>query len=69
MTATSMNLAASTGSQGVVYTGLGGGSAAPTGSGGSKGKPNSGNLALDLGNTYGITMLVGGFFAGFVLVL
>ena len=68
MTATSLDPAASTGSQGVVYTGFGGGVAAtPTGTGKSTGKPNSENSALSV-TKYGTVVLIGGLSAGFLLL-
>ena len=49
-----------------VYTGFGGGSAAPTG-GSSKSAGNS--LVLGTGQTYGLGAMLLGFLAGFTFIL
>lgn len=61
--------AASTGSQGAVYTGFAGGAAATTSAGKGGNKSNSAALALGLGQTYGLGVVAAGIFVGFGLVL
>jgi len=69
---TTLPAGASSGTAGVVYTGLGGGAVAtPTGSSGSGSdtKKNGSQTALDLGRSYGLAVVFASLFAGFALVL
>jgi hypothetical protein len=70
MASTTLPAGASSGTAGVVYTGLGGGAvttstttAAPSGS------KSGAQAALDLGRSYGLAMVFGSLFAGFALVM
>ncbi|KAI9892365.1 MAG: hypothetical protein M1814_001567 [Vezdaea aestivalis] len=71
MSATGTNGAARTGTDGaVVYTGLGGAAATTAASGGSGGgRPNAGNAMVDVGQSFGLALIVGSFLAGFALVM
>lgn len=60
------NAAATTGSSGVVYTGFAGASATTTA---ASNKSNASNLAIRLGQTYGVAVTLAGFFVGFAWVL
>jgi hypothetical protein len=60
----------SAGTDGVVYTGLGGDSEPTSTSGASSGNQNSGSqTALDLGRSYGLAVVFASIFAGFALVM
>ena len=55
---------------GVVYTGLGGGGGAvQTASSSSDTKKSGSQMALDLGRSYGLIVVLAGLFAGFALVM
>jgi len=58
---------ASSGTAGVVYTGLGG--AAQTSAPASSTKKNGSQMALDMGRTYGLAVVMAGIFAGFALIM
>jgi len=58
---------ATSGPNGVVYTGLGGGSAATPTS--SSTKKSGSDMALDLGRSYGLAVVFTGLLAGFALVM
>jgi len=63
---------ATSGTAGVVFTGLGGGAApTQTGSSGSGGdsKKNGSQTVMDLGRSYGLAVIFAGLFAGFALVM
>jgi len=71
---TTLPAGASSGTAGIVYTGLGGGAVAtPTGNSGSGSgsdtKKNGSQMALDLGRSYGLAVVFAGLFAGFALVM
>lgn len=69
---TTLPAGASSGTAGVVYTGLGGGAVATaTGSSGSSSdsKKSGSQMALDLGRSYGLAVVFTGIFAGFALVM
>jgi len=66
---TTVPAGATSGSAGVVYTGLGGGVAAATTTAASSTKKNGAQAALDLGHSYGLAVVFGGLFAGFALVM
>lgn len=54
---------------GVVYSGLGGSSASPTDSASSDSQKSGAEVALGLGNSYGLAVVVASVFAGFAMVL
>lgn len=58
---------ASSGTAGVVYTGVGG--AAQTSAPASSTKKNGSQMALDMGRAYGLAVVMGGIFAGFALIM
>jgi hypothetical protein len=67
-TATStLGAGASSGTAGVVYTGVGGAAATTTASSSSNKKSGS-QAALDLGRSYGLAVVFAGLFAGFAMV-
>jgi hypothetical protein len=71
---TTLPAGATSGTAGIVYTGLGGGAVAtPTGNSGSGSgsdtKKNGSQMALDLGRSYGLAVVFAGLFAGFALVM
>lgn len=66
-TATTVPAGATSGTAGVVYTGLGGGAAATTAP--SSSKKSGAEAALDLGRSYGLGVVFAGIFAGFALVM
>jgi hypothetical protein len=68
MASTTLPAGATSGSAGVVYTGLGGGAVATTAAASSNNK-SGGQAALDLGHNYGLAVIFGGLFAGFALVM
>lgn len=68
MTATTVPAGATSGTAGVVYTGLGGGAAATTAPSSSTSKSGA-EAALDLGRSYGLAIVFAGIFAGFALVM
>jgi len=68
MASTTLPAGATSGSAGVVYTGLGGGAVATTAAASSNNK-NGAQAALDLGRNYGLAVIFGGLFAGFALVM
>ncbi|OAP63664.1 hypothetical protein AYL99_02891 [Fonsecaea erecta] len=72
-TSTVVGSAASTASDGVVYTGFGGGSAATTtaASGGNSGSGSSAasRLVIDIGQIYGLGVVAAGIFVGFGFML
>jgi hypothetical protein len=68
MSSTALPAGATSGSGGVVYTGLGGG-AAPTTAASSKKSGAQAQAALDLGRNYGLAVIFGGVFAGFAFVM
>lgn len=67
MTATTAPAGATSGSAGVVYTGLGG--AAATTAPSSSTTKSGAQAALDLGRSYGLVAVFAGIFAGFALVM
>lgn len=70
-TATTTPAGATSGTAGVVYTGLGGGAAAtttPSSSSSSTAKSGA-QAALDLGRSYGLVVVFGGLFTGFALIM
>lgn len=72
MTSTSLPAGATSGSAGVVYNGLGG--AATTTASSSEAtstdtKKSGSQMALDVGRSYGLAVVLSGLFAGFALVL
>jgi len=69
MASTTVPAGATSGTAGVVYTGLGGGVAAATTTAASSTKKNGAQAALDLGHSYGLAVVFGGLFAGFALVM
>jgi hypothetical protein len=70
MTATTAPAGATSGTAGVVYTGLGGGAAATTTPSSAQSTTKSGaQAALDLGRSYGLAVVFGGIFAGFALIM
>jgi len=60
---------ASSGTAGVIYTGLGGAVATQSPSSGSDTKKSNAQTALDLGRSYGLIAVFTGLFAGFALVM
>ncbi|KIW20120.1 hypothetical protein PV08_00695 [Exophiala spinifera] len=69
-TSTTNGAAASTASDGgVVYTGFGGASAAATTAGGDSGSSAATRVIVNMGQLYGLGVLVAGIFAGFALML
>lgn len=73
-TSTTEGAAASTASDGVIYSGFGGGSAAATTTAASSGSSASGSsaaarVAVNIGQVYGLAMLAGGIFFGFAFML
>ncbi|KIW56793.1 hypothetical protein PV05_05422 [Exophiala xenobiotica] len=69
-TTTTAGAAASTASDGsVVYTGFGGGAAATTTAAGSSGSSAATRIIVNVGQLYGLGVLVAGIFAGFTLML
>ncbi|PMD20951.1 hypothetical protein NA56DRAFT_626829 [Hyaloscypha hepaticicola] len=68
MASTTLPAGATSGTAGVVYTGLGGGSVATTAAASSNNK-NGAQAALDLGRNYGLAVIFSGLFAGFALVM
>jgi len=69
MASTTLKAGATSASNGVVFTGLGGTAPTNTASSDSTTKKNSARAALDLGRNYGLAMVFGGLFAGFALVM
>jgi len=69
MTATTLPAGATSGSGGVVYTGLGGGAVATATTTASSNQKSSADAALDLGRSYGLAVVLTGIFAGFALVM
>ncbi|EXJ88317.1 hypothetical protein A1O1_05247 [Capronia coronata CBS 617.96] len=67
-TSTTAGAAASTASDGVIYTGFGGGSAATTAAS-SSGSSAASRVVVDIGQIYGLGLLVAGIFAGFSFML
>ncbi|KIW83419.1 hypothetical protein Z517_02664 [Fonsecaea pedrosoi CBS 271.37] len=72
-TTTAVGFAASTASDGVVYTGFGGGSSATT-TAASDGNSGSGSsaasrLVVDIGQVYGLGVVAAGIFVGFSCML
>jgi len=67
MPSTTFPAGASSGTAGVVYTGLGGGAVATATTAASK--KSGAQAALDLGRSYGLVVVFGGLFAGFALVM
>jgi hypothetical protein len=61
--------AGSTGTDGVVYTTLGGDAEPTETSGSSSDKSNGSQTVLDLGRSYGLAVVFAGLFAGFALVM
>jgi len=68
MTATTVPAGATSGTAGVVYTGLGGGVAA-TATPSSSTTKSGAQAALYLGRSYGLVAVFAGIFAGFALVM
>lgn len=68
---TTVPAGATSGTNGVVYTGLGGGAVATAASNNNNGddKKNNSQMALDLGRSYGLAVVFAGLFAGFALVM
>lgn len=54
---------------GVVYSGFGGQTTPAAEAGGNEGGKSAGVLAMDLGKSYGLAVVLTGVFAGFALVL
>jgi hypothetical protein len=52
-----------------VYTGFGGGAAATTTAAGSSGSSAATRIIVNMGQLYGLGVLVAGIFAGFTLLL
>ena len=69
LSSTTLPAGASSGSAGVVYTGLGGAVATQTGSSSSDTKKSNAQAALDLGRSYGLIAVFSGLFAGFALIM
>jgi len=69
MSSTTLPAGASSGTAGVVYTGLGGAVATQTSSSSSSTKKSNAQAALDLGRSYGLIAVFTGLFAGFALVM
>ena len=69
MSSTTLPAGASSGTAGVVFTGLGGAVATATSSSSSDSKKSSAQAALDLGRSYGLIAVFTGLFAGFALVM
>jgi hypothetical protein len=69
MSSTTLPAGASSGTAGVVYTGLGGAAATQTSSSSSDTKKSNAQAALDLGRSYGLIAVFTGIFAGFALVI
>jgi len=74
MASTTVPAGATSGTAGVVYTGLGGGAAATTTAASttsttSTTKKSGAQTAIDLGRSYGLAVVFGGIFAGFALVM
>jgi len=67
-TATTLPAGATSGSAGVVYTGLGGAVATAT-TAASSNQKSSADAALDLGRSYGLVVVFTGIFAGFAWVM
>jgi len=67
MASTTLAAGSSTGTAGVVYTGLGGAVATQTAT--SSTKKSGSQAAVDLGRSYGLALVFGGLFAGFALVI
>jgi hypothetical protein len=67
-TATTLPAGATSGTAGVVYTGLGGAVSTATTTASSNQK-NSADAALDLGRSYGLVVVFTGIFAGFALIM
>jgi hypothetical protein len=68
MASTTVPAGATSGTAGVVYTGLGGGAVTTTPAASSNNKSGA-QAALDLGRNYGLTVIFSGLFAGFALVM
>lgn len=68
-TATTLPAGATSGSAGVVYTGLGGAVATATTTPASSSKKSGADAALDLGRSYGLVIVFTSIFAGFALVM
>ncbi|KAJ9638457.1 hypothetical protein H2204_004227 [Knufia peltigerae] len=68
-TSTTNGAAASTASDGVVYTGFGGGSAAATTAAGGSGSSGAARIIANMGQLYGLGVLVASVSAGFALML
>jgi len=69
MSSTTLPAGASSGTAGVVFTGLGGAVATQTSSSSSDTKKSNAQAALDLGRSYGLIAVFTGLFAGFALVM
>jgi hypothetical protein len=68
MASTTVPAGATSGTAGVVYTGLGGGAVTTTPAASSNNKSGA-QAALDLGRNYGLAVIFSGLFAGFALVM
>lgn len=68
MSSTTLPAGASSGTAGVVFTGLGGAASTSTSTSSSSTKSNA-QAALDLGRSYGLIAVFSGLFAGFALVM
>ena len=68
MASTTLPAGATSGTAGVVYTGLGGSAVATTAAASSNNKSGA-QAALDLGRNYGLAVIFSGLFAGFALVM
>lgn len=69
MPSTTLPAGASSGTAGVVFTGLGGAAATQTSSSSSDSNKSSAERALDLGRSYGLVAVFSGLFVGFALVM
>lgn len=69
MASTTLPAGATSGSGGVVYTGLGGGAVATSTTAAGSSNKSGAQAALDLGRSYGLAVIFGGLFAGFALVM
>ncbi|KAG0651778.1 hypothetical protein D0Z07_2021 [Hyphodiscus hymeniophilus] len=69
MSSTTLPAGATSGTAGVVFTGLGGSAATQTASSSSDTKKSNAQSAIDLGRTYGLITVFVGLFAGFALVM
>jgi hypothetical protein len=69
MASTTVPAGASSGTAGVVYTGLGGAVSTAATTAASSTAKSGAQAALDLGRNYGLAILFGGIFAGFALVM